>query len=136
MALARIAGGLALQNIDEASNALLLAEQMLPDERGFLLDAGRSYVLRTKGTLLARRQGKAPNWPAADKFYHEALELLPHIAAAAYLAGMGSFSRGSYKSAGQLFAASLAADCDFASAYSYLATCCLLLKDPVTAASI
>ena len=75
--------------------------------------------MHTKGTLFARR-GKTPDWSAGEPFYSESLAVMPQNAAAAYLLGLVYFSRGSYDVAGKMFARSLEADCDFASAYSYL----------------
>merc|ERR1711933_165531 len=104
-----------------------MAEENLPTRKDQLSARVRSYFLRSRGTLIARKPPKALHWNAAAASYDDAVMAMPRNAAALYFAGMSRFSQGSYAKAASFFAQSLSADCDFAPAYSHLATCCLLL---------
>lgn len=130
-ALTRVAAGHIEEDVSKAERTLLLAEQLAADsgEGGALGGCVRSYARRTHGTLAARRSGGPPDWRRAQPFYDQAVEAMPGNAAALYFAGMARLTKGHYSAAGKHFARSVTADCDFACAYSQLATCCLLLGD-------
>lgn len=130
LVLARVAAGQVVESADVADKTVFLAEQMLAEKSEQRTNSVRSYVTRTRGTLLARRTGAGSvDWKSAAPLYDEAVAAMPQNAAATYLAGMARLTAGAHVSAGKLFARSLAADCDFAPAYNQLATCCLLLGD-------
>jgi len=60
LALSRVAAGLTVpgvQDFEEADEVLLLAEKAMAAEEGLLARMARSYVLRTRGTVTARRRG-------------------------------------------------------------------------------
>lgn len=132
VALLRIAGGYAERNPEESKRILSLAEKMRPTSSDRMQTRVRSYMLRSKGTCLARSaiSSGGPRWSMAEALYDDALAQMPESSAAAYLAGMARFSRRAYTRAAAHFARSLVADCDFAPAYSQLAICCLLLNAP------
>lgn len=135
--LARIAGSLAKECSDSAQRLISLAEQRLAGSADSLGAAARSYVLRSKGSVVAQRPAAGPSdWTAAGPIYDEALAVMPGNAGAAYLVGVARFRGGMYQAAGNLFIRSIQADCDFAPAYSYLATCCLLLRDALSCITV
>jgi len=129
VALTRVAAGRIETDVGEAEKLLLLVEQMVQDYEDAPGNGVISYVKRTRGTLAARQKGGNPDWQAGASFYQEAVAKMPTNAAASYLSGMAYLNKGNYLKAGELFAQSVTADCDFACAYNQLATVCLLMGD-------